>query len=114
MSSLDRISGTEGRVSLREISISENFSERHINRKFNKCIGMGMKKYSTILKVNKGIEIIKANKNINLTNLSSYLGFYDQAHFIHSFKKVCAITPTQYIKNMSDFYNETFKYGDNI
>ncbi|MEF9879914.1 MAG: AraC family transcriptional regulator [Clostridia bacterium] len=45
-----------------------------------------------------------------LAYLAQESGFYDQAHFIREFKEVCAVTPGDYRRSMSDFYNEPLKF----
>lgn len=85
------------------------FSPRHLNRIFHDTIGTSMKNYERLAKVNRALEDIQ-NTNYSLTEIAYRCGYYDQSHFIHDFKRVCGVTPGMYRKQMSIFYNETFKF----
>ncbi|MEG0367697.1 MAG: AraC family transcriptional regulator, partial [Coprobacillus sp.] len=74
---------------------------------FNKYVGMGLKKYSQIANVNHLIQNIADKKLLDLTHDYDY---YDQAHLNHVFKEICETTPHNYIQNLSDFYNELYKF----
>lgn len=91
----------------KEIANSLGFSERQVTRYFNKYVGIGVKKYSKIVRMNHLIEQFNSN---NLTELASTFEYFDQAHFNHVFKEVCGKSPTKYIQNLSDFYNEFYKF----
>ena len=82
-------------------------SQRQLSRYFNKYIGMGIKKYSQIVRMNHLIQEIIDKDLIDLTYDYEY---FDQAHLNHVFKNICETTPNNYIENMSDFYNELYKF----
>lgn len=82
-------------------------SERQLNRYFNRIIGMSMKRFSRIVDIN---QVIQELCERNLLDLAYDYEFFDQAHFNHVFKQICETTPSHYLKNMSDFYNELFKF----
>lgn len=92
-----------------ELSTICGFSTRHLNRMFHDTIGTSIKSYERLVKINKALEIIQ-NTTISLTEIAYQCGYYDQSHFIHDFKRVCGVTPGTYRKQMSIFYNETFKF----
>lgn len=98
----------KGILSVKEISLYENYSERHLNRVFNSYIGMSLKAFLKTLRINYCIQSMK-NGTTNFTDLTYKSGFYDQSHFIHDFKSICNVTPKEYLNMMSDFYNEPFK-----
>lgn len=45
-----------------------------------------------------------------LIDLTFDYEYFDQAHFNHVFKEICQTTPTHYLQNLSDFYNELYKF----
>lgn len=98
----------KGLISVEKLSGSLFYSERHMNRLCARQIGMSMKLFSRLVRVNNAIRFLQNTQN-SLTYTSYQFGFYDQSHFINDFKSVCNITPKGYLKNMSDFYNENFK-----
>lgn len=108
--SLHIIKATSGRITIKELSSKQYISERHLNRLFNEYIGLNAKMFSRLVRVNHSISILKNFNNKNCLNIAENLGYFDQAHFIHDFKEICGVSPKSFVKNMSDFYNEPFKY----
>lgn len=94
-------------VNAKEIALNLGFSERQITRYFNRYVGLGVKKYSKIVRLNHVLEEFNSN---NLTQLASDYEYFDQAHFNHVFREICGKSPSRYIENMSDFYNEIYKF----
>lgn len=97
-----------GNISSQEISKKVFYSSRHLNRLFNQYLGLSMKSFSRLVRINKSIKLLNNNKT-SLMSICNELGFYDIPHFIKDFKIVCGITPQKYRANMSDFYSEIAK-----
>jgi AraC-like DNA-binding protein len=108
-SSLITASNTSGIITIKDLASAEYISERQLNRLFNEYIGMSTKMFLRLVRINNTINLLKAT-NYNLSDNAQILGFYDQSHFIRDFKAICGVTPKSFLKNMSDFYNEEFKY----
>ncbi|AXU71951.1 TPA: helix-turn-helix domain-containing protein [Clostridioides difficile] len=98
-----------GNISSQEISKKVFYSSRHLNRLFNQYLGLSMKSFSRLVRINKSIKLLNNNKT-SLMSICNELGFYDIPHFIKDFKIVCGITPQKYRANMSDFYSEIAKF----
>jgi len=98
-----------GNISARQLSGEAHYSERHLNRIFNQFVGMNVKSFSRLVRINKAIRLLH-NPQSSITYVSDAAGFYDLPHFIHDFKSVCGITPQEYRNNMSDFYSEIAKF----
>lgn len=96
-------------ISCRDISAFVYYSERHLNRIFENYLGMNIKTFLRMVRINKAIRFMQ-NSQYSITNASYEAGFYDLSHFIHDFKSICEITPQKYRNNMSDFYNEIAKF----
>lgn len=109
-STLDIIKATNGRLTIKELSANEYISERHLNRLFNEYIGINAKMFSRLVRVNHSINIFKKIDYKNCLNTAQILGYFDQSHFIRDFKQICGVSPNLFFRNMSDFYNEPFKY----
>lgn len=95
------------KMTSQEISESLGISERQLNRYFNRYVGMGVKKYLKYVNVN---HVIKELVDKDLLDLTFDYDYFDQSHFNHTFKEICKTTPTHYIENLSDFYNELYKF----
>ncbi len=98
-----------GNISSQEISKKVFYRSRHLNRLFNQYLGLSMKSFSRLVRINKSIKLLNNNKT-SLMSICNELGFYDIPHFIKDFKIVCGITPQKYRANMSDFYSEIAKF----
>lgn len=96
-------------VTVQDASLLSGYSERHLNRLFHRVLGMNMKTYLRLLRVNQALQHIQAEA-CSMTHLAQSLSYFDQAHFIHDFKRVCGVTPSSYLQNMSFFYNEEYKF----
>lgn len=103
------ITQNSGNISSQEISKKVFYSSRHLNRLFNQYLGLSMKSFSRLVRINKSIKLLNNNKT-SLMSICNELGFYDIPHFIKDFKIVCGITPQKYRANMSDFYSEIAKF----
>lgn len=78
------------------VDLSSDFclSQKQFERRFKACAGFNPKLYSRIVR----FEAILNNRTsyTNLTEASHANGYYDQAHFIHDFKKFTGHSPTKF------------------
>lgn len=107
---IDQIMDSGGTASIKSLSESIYISERHLNRLFEKNIGLNVKLFERLTRINKAVKAYKNSAKQNSTDIAYQLGFFDQSHLIRDFNDFCSTTPNNFIKNMSDFYNEPFKY----
>lgn len=107
--SVETIIKSSGNISVKELSESVYYSERHLNRIFGRYLGMSMKTFSRLVRINKAVRLLQ-NPGASLSSVCYSVGFYDLPHFIHDFKDVTGITPLDYRQNMSDFYSEIAKF----
>lgn len=98
----------KGNISMKNLSSVFNYSEKHLRRLFLQYIGTSPKMFSRIVRINHALQLMQSN-NIHLTDIAVKTGFFDQPHFIHDFKSICGLTPQEYMKNMSVFYNDNYK-----
>ncbi|HKL79205.1 MAG TPA: helix-turn-helix transcriptional regulator [Mobilitalea sp.] len=98
-----------GQTPVRELSDSVFYSERHLGRIFEEYLGVCIKPFSRLVRINKAIQLLR-RPQYSITQAYLQTGFYDMSHFIHEFNSVCGITPQKYQDNMSDFYNEIAKF----
>lgn len=98
-----------GMISSKNIAKDVSYSDRHLNRFFNQYLGLSMKVFSRIVRVNNALRLLNIPKK-SLSTILVELGYYDSSHFIKDFKMVCGITPQEYRENMSDFYSEVAKF----
>lgn len=107
--SVQNIIQNMGSLSVKELSDTVYYSQRHLNRMFARCIGMNTMTFSRLVRINTAIRLLNNPQN-SITNACNLSGFYDLPHFIHDFKSVCGISPQEYRREMSDFYSEIAKF----
>lgn len=105
---VDTLKQAGGAVPVNRVSSEVGYSERHLNRLFFDYIGMNIKTFSKILRINETIRQIQQGQS-NLTMLAQNSGFYDQSHLIRDFQSICGVTPGEYLQSLSVFYNEPIK-----
>ena len=98
-----------GLLSVREISQNVFYSERHLGRIFDRYMGVNMKAFSRLVRVNKALRLLR-RPGLSLLQVCLETGFFDMSHFLHDFKSICGVTPQEYRENMSDFYSEIAKF----
>lgn len=89
----------DGYINITELISTTGYSHCYVDRIFKNNMGISVKKYANIVRLQQAIEIIKDNK---ADEIYERLGYYDQAHFIHEFKRFTSITPSMFIK-MNEF-----------
>lgn len=77
------------------------YSRAQTHRIFNCWFGLSSQKYQRLKKFVHTLEHIHFSDD-SLTSISYQQGYYDQAHFIRTFKEFASITPSQYRKYQSD------------
>ncbi|MCL2698562.1 MAG: helix-turn-helix domain-containing protein [Oscillospiraceae bacterium] len=103
----DKILKYNGNVTQKKITSEFYYSEKHIRRLFLQYIGTSPKMFSRIVRINHVIHLMKSPARF--TDIALQAGFFDQPHLNHDFKIICGITPMEYMRNMSVFYNDEFK-----
>jgi AraC-like DNA-binding protein len=90
-----------------EVSQGINVSATTLRYLFRDYVGVSPKNLIRTTRINEALKY-KITSEENLTQLAYKIGYFDQSHFVHDFKKVLDITPKQYFKNKDlafDFYN---------
>lgn len=87
--------------SLSYISEILNIHPVHLSREFPKYFHTTLADYIRKTKVNTAI-LLMADKNLSMTEIGYASGFYDQSHFIASFKRIYNCTPSKFKKQISN------------
>lgn len=110
ISAINKIKLSGGTISVKNLAESEYISERHLRRLFEKHIGLSVKMFSRLTRINRTVKIYKNNIEKGSFYIAQESGFFDESHLIRDFNEFCGTTPNKFAKNMWDFYNEPFKY----
>ncbi len=102
--SINKIITLNGNITTKQLSEELYYSEKHIRRLFLQCVGVPTKTFLRIARINYVLQLLNEN-HAEFLDIVQNAGYYDQSHLIHDFKDILNLTPTEYIENMSFFYN---------
>jgi AraC-like DNA-binding protein len=95
----------ETQLPIEHLASAINISSRHLNRLFNKEIGISAKRFQEIVVFRKALSHkIFENPSQKLTTLAHEFNYSDHSHLIKSFKKLTRNTP-------KDFFEKGKVYG---
>lgn len=80
------------KITLADLSQSLNLHPLTVSRTFEKYEHCKLTSYIRKTRINKSKELISEG-NLSLTEIALACGFYDQSHFIKTFKRYCGTTP---------------------
>jgi AraC-like DNA-binding protein len=93
-------------IAHRELTKVEELAERFgmnvrtLQRLFGRCVGVSPKWVIQRFRLQEAAELIEQNGVPDWVSLSQDLGFYDQAHFIKSFKAMVGKSPEAYSREL--------------
>jgi len=85
---------TKGTIRIKELNEKLSISQSPFEKRFRKTVGTTPKKFASIVRFNSVVDNIKNNKS--LTTIYYENNFFDQAHFIKSFKQFTGDTPENF------------------
>lgn len=80
-----------------ECSQSIHHSKYHLIRSFKKAVGLTPHRFQVQLRIRRAKELLVSPNFESIAEVASSTGFCDQSHFVHAFKTVVGMTPTDYI-----------------
>jgi AraC-like DNA-binding protein len=93
----------KGLVKVKDVSTHFGKSRQYINKIFKEEVMCSLKTFLTSVRIVALVKQKSKSEELNLTQLAYDYGYFDQAHFINDFKKVCGVTPGQYFGDLPDF-----------
>lgn len=86
-------------INLSQLSEATNLNASYLSYLFNKEVGMTIMKYVQQQKIEEAKTLLQLTKH-SLSEISSWLHFYDQSHFTKVFKQYTGKTPRQFRNQM--------------
>jgi AraC-like DNA-binding protein len=74
------------------------YSDRYCRKRFSEAFGCSPKQYRSIMRLQSTLKSLQLGHSDSLSALAAQQGYYDQAHFIHDFKKYTGMTPSAFKK----------------
>lgn len=82
-------------------------SARHLEKSFQKYVGLSPKQFSNIVKFNHFVTFRKTHPEKNLTQCAHEAGFHDQSHLIHLSNLITDKSPKMYFGKLN-YINDFF------
>lgn len=95
---VEQIKRTKGEISLRKLHDYLNVTERTFERRFEQHVGISAKLFARICRFQAGLAHLNKKNYSTLSDIALDNGYFDQAHFIKSFKEFTGVTPLEYTK----------------
>ncbi|MGN0728708.1 helix-turn-helix domain-containing protein [Treponema sp.] len=86
-----------GIIKISELEKLSGYSNRYINLLFETNLGCSAKQFCSMVKMHSVLHFLNYGGKESFANFSNRYDFYDQSHFVHSFKIFTGMTPSQYI-----------------
>lgn len=102
---LSNIISDPGIQCLRQLSDQIGYSQKHFIELFKQQVGVSPKQYLRIMRFQKAISAIDNRQHVRWSQIALESGYYDQAHFIHDFRRFSGFTPNEYMKRKTSLLN---------
>jgi AraC-like DNA-binding protein len=90
------LDATCGRASVRALAAHVGLSERQLERLFDERIGVGVKLFGRVRRLQEAIT--RASAHPAWADLAADLGYADQSHLIREFKALSGMSPAEFLK----------------
>lgn len=94
---------TDGKIRISQMKEKTGYSERYINKAFIEEMGFSPKTFCKIIQFQRALEFLNYGASDKMTDAAVFLGYYDQAQFIHDFSKYAGITPKKYLNLVKEY-----------
>lgn len=96
------ICSAKGNLLFQNLKSSIGYSERYCREKFKDSYGISPKTYSSIMRFQNVLKSLVAEAHPDLMTLTQNNAYFDQAHFIHDFKKYASVSPNKFRKKLGE------------
>lgn len=103
-----QLTATGGRADGRALAQSVFYSEKQLGRLFRLHLGASAKTYGRILRLRGALPQL-APGGPPLDQVAAQAGYWDASHLARDLARLCGVTPGQYARQMSFFYNDPSK-----
>lgn len=93
---LDKIYLHKGKITIRELADGAGYTDRYLRKIFDEYVGFSPKGYSEIIRFQNTLSMVVKEDGYNILDVVYENGYYDQAHFIRSFRKHAQMSPHEY------------------
>lgn len=104
-------------ISIQQLAAQMNLGRRQLERRFLALIGQTPAEVRRLSRFQKTIRALMLDHQAHGPDLALAHGYYDQAHFIHDFRKLAMASPQRYLdaaRAKTHFYNTQRRTLDKI
>ena len=94
------IENSNGQIKAQDIAQEVCLGIKQFERNFSKYVGLNPKKFASIVRFQKVLQMKRKFKNANMYQLAFDNGYYDQSHFNHDFKSLTGLSPKIFFDKM--------------
>lgn len=107
------ITKSNGDIRIEEMSRYLGYSQRYMGKMVKNGFGMSPKTLCKYMKFQKALEYLGRRNDMDITEVSTRLGYYDQSHFVKCFKEFTGTTPKNYVRmiRQNKLYQKIEKIG---
>lgn len=91
---IEAISTTNGAAKVHHIAKNAGISERGLERRFARYIGLSPKSFSRIVRFQRVLQSIESSPRADILDTAYRFGYYDQSHLINDFKRYTGMSPS--------------------
>ncbi|MEO8404867.1 MAG: AraC family transcriptional regulator [Chitinophagaceae bacterium] len=99
---LTQIIKSNGSISLKELQQQLQLSERSLERKFNRSVGISPKLFSRICQFQQSMKQLRKSDYDKLSDIAYEHNYADQSHFIRVFKEFTGFSPIEFKKQSQE------------
>jgi len=81
-------------------------SERQLERRFLRTVGIAPKQYIRIRRVNEALRMMETGSFDSLTDVAFALNYFDQSHFIRDIREFSGTNPRSLTQKVRDFQHD--------
>lgn len=96
---IEQINKQNGSISVSQVLSKIGYSRRWFSQLFRETVGIPPKQFSRIQRFQKNLSLIREKNPPDWAQLAVSNGYFDQPHFIHDFKDLAGISPSEYKKH---------------
>jgi len=96
---------TEGQCKIADLVHAAFLSERQLQKRFRKAVGLSMKELARVMRIRAALVQMVLHERQSI-DISFEQGFYDQAHFLHEFQQFARQQPEEvkrYLRNIQHY-----------
>lgn len=87
--------------SVSDVVRASGYSHRALVALFKRAVGLAPKRYCRVLRFQRVLRRIAANRHTRWTEIALAAGYSDQPHFVREFREFTGVTPEAYLKVFS-------------